>query len=216
MEAARHLVEQQGAAGLSMRALAASVGISAVTAYAIFGSKAGILRAIVEEDRARFAVMMDRAGVGHGIDSIFRLLTLACDLYRDKESFYRAVFQQYFSAGGVEIREILDPGRHRLWHGIVSGMADEGLFAIPVDPHLLTSQLENIFLAAHMRWCLRGTGVDLLEQEIGLGFAMLVKAIAIPEHQAYLGSLIERFGDRLLASAAALPVEGPGPPAGQG
>lgn len=197
--AARHLVEQHGATGLSMRSLAKAADISAVTVYSIFGSKAGVLSAIVEEDRAKFAMMM-KAGVGHDIESLFRLLALACDFYREDEQFYRAIFEQYFSAGGVEIRGILDPGRHALWRGIVDGMTDNGLFVVAIDADLFTSQLENIFLAAHLRWSTGQPGIDRLHNEIGLGFAMLIKAIAGPEHQDLLRRRILDFSSNLVTT----------------
>ncbi|HEX6773401.1 MAG TPA: helix-turn-helix domain-containing protein, partial [Acidobacteriaceae bacterium] len=50
--AARKLLEEHGYAGMTMEAVATKAGVAVATVYAVFGSKTGILREII--DAARF------------------------------------------------------------------------------------------------------------------------------------------------------------------
>jgi AcrR family transcriptional regulator len=85
VEAARRLLGRQGYEATTMAAIAAEAGVATQTVYAGFGSKPGILKALV--DRAIFGLDYERlvAGAFHEDNPADRLryaATIACEIYR--------------------------------------------------------------------------------------------------------------------------------------
>lgn len=205
---ARRMVEQGGADALSMRALAAEAGVSPMTLYAIGGSKAEILRALIDADRAIFAGEIAVLWEEDPFERIFSLMRGACRLLDRNAPFYRAIYRHYFSISGSEVRGILDPGRHKLWLPFIGAIADE--LAVPIDPDLLTARLEDVFTAAQLRWCVREDGAEILEAETGLGFALLLLGVAAADRQAMLRARLDGYAASLAALHIAETADGQG------
>jgi AcrR family transcriptional regulator len=191
ISSARRMVETGGAEALSMRALASDAGVSPMTLYAICGSKADILRALIDADRAIFARELSKLSDRDPFERLFGLMRSACRLLDQNACFYRAIYRHYFSISGSEVRGILDPGRHKLWRPFVTDIAEE--LEVAIDPCLLTARLEDMFIAAQLRWCAQEGSADRLEAETGMGFALLLLGVAGPHRRAMLNQQIVEY-----------------------
>ncbi|WP_037568666.1 TetR/AcrR family transcriptional regulator [Phaeacidiphilus oryzae] len=109
LDAASGLLGSEGAAALSMRRVAGSVGASTKVLYTMFGSKEGLVEALCEEGFARFEGAL-RAAV-RSADPRTRLVELG-HAYRDYALSEPHYYQVMFGARAVSGRRT-DPGTHR-------------------------------------------------------------------------------------------------------
>lgn len=90
---AAELLRRHGAAGLSLRTLAADVGTSTTAVYALFGGKPGLVQEVIDDGWRQFGATL--AGVAPGPDPAQDIVTL-CLAYRDAAlaapHLYRTMF----------------------------------------------------------------------------------------------------------------------------
>jgi AcrR family transcriptional regulator len=199
LTAARSLIDSGDAELVSMRRLAAETGTSPATAYAIFGSKSGLLVELLQEDRLRFQEKVARLRSASPIDKIFRAISAAIDIYRSNPKFHIYIMQQYFSTSGDEIRSFIDPRRHSLWFPLVDEFCC-GEDRLGLSSEIVTSHLEDIYIACLSHWALSRRSIDFLEAELGLGFAIALRGITAKPDDAYFGKKLRKYR-RLLAKS---------------
>lgn len=184
MLVAREIIRERGDFDLGMRELASRAQVSLRLPYELFGSKAGVIRAILKADQARWAeTLMRRPRTGDAFDDQFNQLRLGVAWFGKQEAFYRALFRasQAYSGGDEPDAARENEPIFARW---VRRAVREGLVDPDVEPDVVAGALTDIF-AANMRvWALTGCDLKLVEARMAYGFATLFATLATPAHAA--------------------------------
>src|SRR6201993_775251 len=93
LAAARKLIRATGGTGFSMRALAEESEVSLATPYNLFGSKSGVLYALLNASLDR----VDRAAItfssSNAVERVLEVAGIAADVYTRDAAFYRPLMQ---------------------------------------------------------------------------------------------------------------------------
>src|SRR3546814_8853729 len=90
---AREIIRETGDFDLPMRQLAARAQVSLRTPYELFGSKTGVIRAILKLDQATFRVLARKLSSADWLDNILDRVGLGVAFYAESQPFYRALFR---------------------------------------------------------------------------------------------------------------------------
>ena len=126
IEAARHRLLADGYAGLSTRKVAAEAGVPLSQLHYHFGSKGGLILAVLEEENRR-RLERQRQMYAEADVPLWKRYEQACDyLEDDLDSGYVRVLQEMIAAGWSN-PEIRDAVRDLLdgWHELLAGVASE-------------------------------------------------------------------------------------------
>lgn len=202
IEVARQIVRESGDFDLPMRELAARAQVSLRTPYEMFGSKAGVIRAILKSDqeiyRRRLRENLNRSDA---FGDLFNSLKIGVEFYSENQSFYRALFRatQAYSGGGEA-----EPGRENpdRFEGLCRRAIAEGLLDPEVSAHALAESLLDIFAANVRSWASSTYDVRLVEPRIGFGWSALLAGLATPAQVGRLRGLVASYQHRLSALEA--------------
>ncbi len=180
--AAEHLFAQHGYEGVTLRALAESLGRSHTATYRYFGGKAEIFAAARDAAYERFACAQERAVEGV-VDLPERLNRLGDAYVRfalDEPDAYRLMFELKRPAGSDATRE----AEERAWlplRNTVGEAIEAGLMQGDPDvvAHLFWAGLHGI-LSLHLAGKLRH-GISIEDLEHPMRAAMLVANRANPD-----------------------------------
>lgn len=126
IEAARHRLLADGYAGLSTRKVAAEAGVPLSQLHYHFGSKGGLILAVLEEENRR-RLERQRLMYAEADVPLWKRYEQACDyLEDDLDSGYVRVLQEMIAAGWSN-PEIRDAVRTLLdgWHELLTSVASE-------------------------------------------------------------------------------------------
>jgi AcrR family transcriptional regulator len=200
MHAARGLLERAGASGLSMRKLAGASKMAINTLYAMFGTRDGVLEAIVQDAvEARLAALQkiettegsptDRleafvsASIRHAIDNaqINRAVFRAANQLRSLRSLPNAVGREVFTR---RLHEAAAAGQLR---------AEVGLATL-AEIQIRTAT------EASLAWALDEIGDDELECTCLHTLAVVLAAAATPEYAEHFQQRLRAATERLDAA----------------
>jgi len=105
VDAARALIRETGDTGLSMRAIAARAEVSLATPYNLFGSKRGVVMAVLEDAREfqeKFSTLKNLSAV----ERIFGALSITFAYHVQDPDFYRTLWTSLLDSrgGDAELR----------------------------------------------------------------------------------------------------------------
>lgn len=178
--AARSLIRESGDTGLSMRAIAARANVSLATPYNLFGSKRGIVMAVLEDRREfheRFAALKDLSAV----ERIFMAVQFTLAYHVEDPALYRSLWAALLDTrgGGADLRaELITPQSSLFMQGLLAEAKADGVIADDVDMELLQQSMGGHFAAAMLSWVLGQTSVHELEPAICFGYAQALCASA--------------------------------------
>ncbi|HWA63572.1 MAG TPA: TetR/AcrR family transcriptional regulator [Caulobacteraceae bacterium] len=197
IRAARELIRQTGDAGLSMRVLARTAGVSLTTPYNLFGSKRAIVLGALQ-DVQPFAEAMEKLAGADPLARIFAAARIATGLYEADPDFYRPMFVALFDiSGGEEYRSLFGPSRHAFWRGLVEEAVAAGQLETGFDLDLFTSQIEQIFLSALLRWVTNEIPAEAMGPSVGYGFSLMLSGVAREGSRADLAERRRAFEGEL-------------------
>lgn len=193
---ARAIIEKSGDFDLPMRKLAARAKVSLRTPYELFGSKNGIVGAILSEDQAAFRQVTAQLQSSDELENIFDRVRLGTDLYARNQPFYRALFlaSQTYKTGHDE-----EPAREseRSFRILCARARRAGLLREDIDPDRLGETLTDIFAANVRTWAHDAYDIGLLDLKIAFGFSITLAGAATPP-------VAERMRARALRSQGAI------------
>lgn len=201
IHAARDLIRETGNTGLSMRALAARAQVSLATPYNLFGSKQGIVLAVLDDVReyqGRFASL-------RSVDPLQRLFTavdMAIEFYLGDPRFYKTLWAAVFDASDDVRPEIYNHKRNDFWRGLIHDAFEAGALRKSVDGDLLHRSLDRVFGAAMLEWVVGELSDDQLAPTIRFGYALMLKGAASPKWRAPLAARLTEAQSRLTAAPA--------------
>src|ERR1044071_4676275 len=152
LEAARRLIRKTGGTSFSMRALAEEAEVSLATPYNLFGSKGGVLYALLNASLEN----VDRAAVTYSsskpVERVLEVAGIAADVYARDAAFYRPLMQFLLGVRDVDHRpRFLSQSLHR-WKRTVQAAIRQRLIGESVDAELLARQLMINFIGGLELW----------------------------------------------------------------
>lgn len=201
VEAARALIRETGDTGLSMRAIAARASVSLATPYNLFGSKRGVVMAVLEDARefqAKFATL----GSLSAVERIFSALSITFAYHVQDPEFYRTLWASLLDprGGDAELRaELITPQNNQFWRDLLDEARREGAIADDIDMDLLQQALNGRFAAVMLNWVMGGSSVRELEPAACFGYASTLYASASETFRPEIRRRMLEFQTELLA-----------------
>jgi AcrR family transcriptional regulator len=196
LAAARELIRETERTRFSMRALAERAGVSLVTPYNLFGSKQGIMFALLDEDIDQYAAQLGRSRQDP-LKILFRAVTLGTEYFKRDQPYYRAVMFAVTNGGGREFRAAFGGPRQALWERLVEQAIDQGYLIRDTDRRALAGHLGTVYFANIVAWASGQLSLKAMELRTLYGFAMALAAMATEKHTAKLRRQVLVYQGRL-------------------
>jgi AcrR family transcriptional regulator len=197
LEAARMLIRETGGTAFSMRALAEKAEVSLATPYNLFGSKGGVLYALLNASLDK----VDRATVtfssSNPVERVLEVAGIAADVYARDPAFYRPLMQFLLGARDEEHRPRFIAQSLRRWTRTVQAAVRHGLLSATIDPELLARQLMINFIGVLDLWIHEELGDDAFRAQSLYGLTLLVSANAPLEARPRLAARLKTIESQL-------------------
>jgi AcrR family transcriptional regulator len=198
LEAARAMIRENESTGFAMRALAQRAGVGEVTPYNLFGSKRGVLEAILAEELEGYQEGFAKIGAGDELDALFEFLAVTMAMYRRDPQLYHVVLRDLMLTGDPSLRSFFSAPQRRFFLGLVEAAVRAGYLSDLVAPHLITRTLGRTITSCIGDWLWEGISLDSLEANAGLGFAMALRGVAAPRAKARCDTLLVQYQDAVI------------------
>lgn len=175
LDAAREMIADGGASSFSMRALAAKTGTSPKSAYDLFGSKEGLLAAILQEYRTAHISRMAEPSADNPLDGIFQAVEISASGISEGFNLFQAVAYQYFSSDGEMMRDLFAAQRRSLIFSLISRLFDNGAEPL-MSKEVMADHIDRIYASALFDWLVCGGTAERFIGQFGLGCAIAIKA----------------------------------------
>jgi AcrR family transcriptional regulator len=199
--AARELLKETGDTGLSMRAIAARANVSLATPYNLFGSKRGVVMAVLEDAREFQEKFSTLKGLS-AVERIFKALSITFSYHVQDPDFYRTLWSSLLDArgGDAELRaEIITPQNSQFWRALLDEARADGAIAADIDMDLLQEALGARFAAVMLGWIMGSSTVDELEPAACFAYASTLCASASDSFRPQIRARMLDFQTELLA-----------------
>ena len=196
LDAAEVLIAETGDTSFATRELATRAGVSAATPFNHFGSKRGILSAIVDRSLEHLAMRREHpTRLGDPLERIFRNGDAVVSYYAAKPRLFRPVFGELI---GNEARHY-----HTLQHANTSwrigldAAAEAGQLRRGRDLDVIANQLEVNWLGSLVLWIIGRVDGDGWKLQSEYGTALTLASAVAAEELDRLGARITRLERRL-------------------
>jgi AcrR family transcriptional regulator len=205
---ARELIHETGDFDLPMRMLAARAQVSLRTPYEYFGSKAGVIGAILQQEIEIFKVLVaDRRSVD-ALEHLLDRVQWGIDFYSKNQPFYRSLFRatQAYSPGHDE-----EPAREsfRSFQVLCNRAYRAGLIRPGVDPLQLGDTLTDIWASNLRTWARDEYDIQLASRKTCFGFACVLAGVASEPAAGRMREHINHFREEMERYGGVVPI---GPP----
>jgi AcrR family transcriptional regulator len=178
LEAARKLIRRTGGTGFSMRRLAGEAEVSLATPYNLFGSKGGVLYALLNASLEKVDRAADTFSSSSPVARVLEIAGIAADVYARDAAFYRPLMQFLLGARDAEHRPRFLEQSLRRWTRTVQAAARHGLLPESVDVALLARQLMINFIGVLDLWVHEELDEEAFRAQSLYGSTLLVLAHA--------------------------------------
>jgi len=178
LDAARTLIESGGEEGFSIKPVADAAELSVATIYNLFGSKEGLLVALLMESVLSFEKRLDELAPATPIDRIAAISALAVGEFTSEPRFYRPLLYLIEQMGsralllGV-IRRCVDLG-----HEAIGWAVETGDIQAVVEPRVLAHQIFMAFIQALRMWSSGLSSSDLFDAQVVHFRTLMLAAVA--------------------------------------
>jgi AcrR family transcriptional regulator len=172
LDSARRLIRATGGTDFSMRLLAEDAEVGLVTPYNLFGSKSGVLYALLNATLERLDRVVDVRSPAKAVDAVLQLADRAADIYARDAAFHRPLMQFLLGVRG-------------------------GLLPQSVDRDLLARQLLIGFIGVVELWIHEEFDDDAFRAQSMYGSALLMLAHAAPAARPRLLARLRALERRL-------------------
>ncbi len=152
IDAAHALIRETGGTGFSMAQLAQRAGVSPATPYNLLGSKAEVLRRVVDDEYASFAARLAELPPLAPLPRLLRAIDLVAVHYLAEPQFYRGLYGAMVGVEGNPLRETMHDQGQLLWSGMVQAGQDAGALAPLLGADELTELLLRMMAATVEAW----------------------------------------------------------------
>lgn len=178
---ALEIIQENGNFDLPMRELATRARVSLRTPYEIFGSKPGIVRAILAKEHGGWRKLDRQLPHQDIVEHLFQRLGKMVAYLGNKEPLYRALFRatQVFSGGQETEAARHKPERIR---AICAVAVKTGVLVPEVRPAVIGHTLTDIYAANMREWAHSDFEISDVEARVGFGWAASLAGVATPKH----------------------------------
>ena len=152
IDAAHRLIRETGSTGFSMLQLAQCAGVSPATPYNLLGSKAEVLRRVVEDEYDRFARRLADQPARPPLPHLLHALDLIAVHYLAEPQFYRGLYGAMIGIEDNPVRALMSAEGLRLWTAMVATAQDHGALAPLLSAEDLTALLLRGVAATVEAW----------------------------------------------------------------
>ena len=175
LDAALQLFADKGFAATSVREIVLKAGLSKPALYYHFGSKEGLLRAIVDQAFAEFEERVCHSvdTAGDARDALIKFTEACFEMATKRPQFTALIYQVIFGSeggsGGIDVSELARRNQALLMT-VIDRAVREGLIdrTRADKAALLLNGLINIHLMAHVKGQLPGLTPELARQAVDL------------------------------------------------
>ena len=185
IDVARQIISETGNFDFSMREFATRARVSMTTPYRLFGSKGGIILAVLRSDQTEYRATAAKATDEQIPTSIFVEFARGMTFFSQRQSFYRSLFRAAFSISG-DVSE--DPAREVL-PGMIkwSRRAQRlGLLRSDVDPSAAGDALTSVYSAEMRLWANSEYDLDLALARCSFATASLLAGLGADPYAAQM------------------------------
>jgi len=179
--AARAMIKESESTGFAMRALAQRAGVGEVTPYNLFGSKRGVLEAILSEELERYQEGFARMTAADELEALYEYIGVSMAMYRSDPQLYRVVLRDLMLTGDPSLRAYFSAPQRRVFLDLVEKAIRAGYLSDIVAPHLIARTLGRAVTSCLGDWLWEDISLDSLEGNVGLSFTMVLRGIATPK-----------------------------------
>ena len=194
---AREIIGETGDFDLPMRTLAARAQVSMRTPYQLFGSKRGLVSAILLADQAVFKQVSADLASTDTLDNIFDRVRFGISFYADKEHFYRALFRAV--EGHQDSRHDPVQDNLRSFQILASRAQRDGFLTPDANIALLGETLSHLFASNLRTWALGAFNIQMVHPKVGYGFALALSGVATTETRIRLAGKAAAYQRELAA-----------------
>jgi AcrR family transcriptional regulator len=198
LDAARAIIRESGTIGFAMRALAQRAGVGEVTPYNLFGSKRGVLEAILTEELERYQQGFAGIGAEDELGALFEYIEVNMAMYRSDPQLYRVVLRDLMLTGDPSLRSFFSAPQRRFFLGLVENAVRAGYLSDIVAPHLIVRTLGRAITSCIGDWLWEGISLESLEANVGLGFTMALRGVATPRAAGRCDELLVHYQDEVI------------------
>jgi AcrR family transcriptional regulator len=206
LAAARALIRRSGGTAFSMKALAEAAEVSLATPYNLFGSKGGVLYALLNDSLDRVDDAIHGSTSKEPMERVLEVAGLAASVYANDASFYRPLMQFLLGVRDLSHRPRFLQRSVALWDRTVQAASRHGVLAPSTDGGLLARQLMINFAGVLELWIHEELDDQGLRDQILYGSTLLLLGSARPAARARLVRRLETVG-RGLPRTLAIPAE---------
>ena len=197
LDAARRLIRATGGTDFPMRRLAEEAEVALVTPYNLFGSKSGVLYALLNDSLERLDRAVDVRPSAKPVDAVLELAGIAADIYASDAAFYRPLIQFLLGVPDPAHRPRSVEQSLQRWTRTVDAAVDGGLLPATVDHELLARQLLITFVGVLEFWIQGDLDDDAFRAQSLYGSTLLVLALASPSARPRLLERLRTIERRL-------------------
>ena len=180
IDAAHMLVRETGGTGFSMAQLAQRAGVSPATPYNLMGSKAEILRRLVEDEYASFAVRLAQQPPRPPLPHLLHALDLIAVHYLAEPQFYRGLYGAMIGIEDNPLRALMSEEGQRRWTALVAAALDQGALAPLLGAEDLTALLLRNVAATVEAWLAEHWDDQRFTRELHRASRLILLGLAAP------------------------------------
>ncbi|KAF0185264.1 MAG: TetR/AcrR family transcriptional regulator [Hyphomonadaceae bacterium] len=191
--AAQSLLRERGDAGFSMTELAARAQVSPATPYNLVGTKADLLRLVVQEEFASFTARLATRKTDSPVRALLDATTLVVAHYEADPAFYRALYGMMFVADAPDVHDLMQTEGRALWRTMVRAAVDCGELAQVAGVEPLTDVILRTIGANTLAWLSEDWSRQRFEAEMSLSIRLMLASVARADIRAAMLREIERL-----------------------
>jgi AcrR family transcriptional regulator len=200
LDAAEALIRRRGKLAFSMRELAERSGVSFATPFNLFGSKAGVLVALVERSLEEgFASLAETRGMDP-VDRVFALGDRGVWAYSEDEALYRPLLRALVALSDDSPAPRLLEEATALWQEALRDGASAGLLRPELDVELIARQLHVNYRGAMMLWAFEEVDEQGWLLQVRHGVALVLLGVAADPLRPRLRARLAEIERALAAS----------------
>jgi AcrR family transcriptional regulator len=202
LDAARRLIRSAGT-GFSMRALAEESQVSLATPYNLFGSKGGVLDALLNASLDNVDRATHTFRSTDPIERVLEVAGIAADVYARDPAFYQPLMQFLLGAREVVHRPRFIARSLALWNRTVQAAVRHRLVSADVAAGPLARQLMINFAGVLELWIHEELDEDGLRDQALYGSTLLLLGAALPTARGRLVKRLDAIARKLPKELAA-------------
>lgn len=178
LTAARELFRETGEDGLSMRGLAKRANVSLATPYNHFGSKQGVILALLNRESDQFLAEFQYKESDDSIARIFDFVDLSFDLYATDPVYFKALLLSLSRSEDAELRQGLRKPRAAFLKRLLRDSLGCGDLKSDVSIGLVGRSLFGIYLFFIQEWTYGIISLDRARMETEFNYSVVLLALA--------------------------------------